>query len=513
MSTKKYFLTLLKMVLIILPTTLWASQYDAELLQLTNAERQTAGLSPLGLSSQLGQAAQAHAEDMANNNYFSHTGLNGSQPSNRVDATGYVWYYVGENIAAGYSTPAETIQQWMDSQGHRENILSPNYTEIGFGYAYSVTNDYGYYWVQVFGTPQSSGEVTTPTDPDPPVTTPTDPPVATTEGFSPFLGTTWDFSVQFPDEVMGVSYLFDSETFTHDDGRVSLGAVELPVGDIWVLLPEENSESGLPTYSLFTFDKDDNLLIYFFTCNTVSCDDMVTGTLELYYADDTVGPSVPFTGTRQLSTDSGDEEPEVNTPPATDSGLFPLGGAKAINLTGFTNNNAQFSGSVSSVGMTPATIQFVPPDQLVGIKVSIQVDSADVGKMADILFVIGLEPFSPNTSYAGDADTSYIAMTAGGYSVPVDLYAAPQVWMEQLSEPYRRAVPLESQLTLDLGEWSFQSPGMRYLFVGYRLEDGTIVYSAQPLMVEIMEENSDSCLRVKRANSLEEKLFDSSFGY
>jgi len=128
-----------------------ASQYDAELLRLTNLERQKAGVPALKLSNQLNQAAQNHADDMTKNNYFSHTGLNGSKPSDRAKAAGYNYSYVGENIAAGNTSPADVIQGWMNSQGHRENILNSNYTEIGFGYSYSYSSQYRHYWVQVFG--------------------------------------------------------------------------------------------------------------------------------------------------------------------------------------------------------------------------------------------------------------------------------------------------------------------------------------------------------------------------
>jgi hypothetical protein len=138
-------------ILVAFSYTAPASQYDTELLSLTNAERQKAGLPALKLSSQLGQAAQNHAKDMAINNYFSHTGLDGSQPSERAAAVGYSYSYVGENISAGRTIPSDTIQGWMNSQGHRENILNPNYTEIGFGYAYSKYSQYRHYWVQVFG--------------------------------------------------------------------------------------------------------------------------------------------------------------------------------------------------------------------------------------------------------------------------------------------------------------------------------------------------------------------------
>ena len=148
-------------ILIVFSYVVQASQFDAELLRLTNIERQNAGLSALTLSSQLGQAAQNHAEDMANNNYFSHTGLNSSRPSERAEAAGYNYSYVGENISAGRTTPSETINGWMNSTGHRENILNSNYTEIGFGYAYSDHSDYNRYWVQVFGKP-TGGSISTP---------------------------------------------------------------------------------------------------------------------------------------------------------------------------------------------------------------------------------------------------------------------------------------------------------------------------------------------------------------
>lgn len=128
--------------------------YEAELLRLTNLERQKAGLAPLRLSSRLTTAAQNHASDMARNNYFSHTGRNGSSMVTRIKATGYLYGYVGENIAAGKTSPAATIEQWMNSAGHRANILNPNFTEIGFGYAKSSNARYQHYWVQVFGSPR-----------------------------------------------------------------------------------------------------------------------------------------------------------------------------------------------------------------------------------------------------------------------------------------------------------------------------------------------------------------------
>ncbi|PZV12523.1 MAG: hypothetical protein DCF20_17515 [Pseudanabaena sp.] len=128
--------------------------FETELLKLTNQERQKAGLAPLKLSSQLTRAAQSHAVDMAKNNYFSHQGLNGSSMVDRTKSTGYQYSALGENIAAGKATPEGTIRQWMNSPGHRANILNRKYTEIGFGYEYAPNSQYRYYWVQVFGAPQ-----------------------------------------------------------------------------------------------------------------------------------------------------------------------------------------------------------------------------------------------------------------------------------------------------------------------------------------------------------------------
>ncbi|EGJ30431.1 MULTISPECIES: CAP domain-containing protein [Moorena] len=130
------------------------AKFNTELLGLTNAERRKAGLPPLQLSAELTQAAQLHAEDMVRNGFFSHTGSDGSKISDRAKAAGYLYSYVGENIAAGYSTPAQTIRQWMKSTGHRRNILKPQYQEIGFGYVSDPSSPYRHYWVQVFGSPR-----------------------------------------------------------------------------------------------------------------------------------------------------------------------------------------------------------------------------------------------------------------------------------------------------------------------------------------------------------------------
>ena len=130
------------------------TSFEGELLRLTNLERQKVGLAPLKLSLSLTRAAQLHSTDMARNSYFSHTGQNGSSMADRAKATGYKYSYLGENIAAGRSTAEGTIRQWMNSSGHRANILNRSFTEIGFGYANDQNSNYKHYWVQVFGTPR-----------------------------------------------------------------------------------------------------------------------------------------------------------------------------------------------------------------------------------------------------------------------------------------------------------------------------------------------------------------------
>ncbi|MGF1717026.1 CAP domain-containing protein [Photobacterium chitinilyticum] len=102
----------------------------------------------------LEQAAFVHSSNMANYNFFSHTGLNGDQPSDRVSDQGYSWSSVGENIAAGQKDLATVMDSWLNSPGHCKNIMGANFTQMG---AASVTNSsaqYSIYWTQVFARPR-----------------------------------------------------------------------------------------------------------------------------------------------------------------------------------------------------------------------------------------------------------------------------------------------------------------------------------------------------------------------
>lgn len=99
------------------------------------------------LESLLTTAAQAHAEDMNKNDYFSHTGQDGSGIGDRVDRTGYAWRLVGENIGSGYTDAAAVTADWLKSDGHCANLMKPDYLHMGVGKSGEV-------WVQVFGGPK-----------------------------------------------------------------------------------------------------------------------------------------------------------------------------------------------------------------------------------------------------------------------------------------------------------------------------------------------------------------------
>jgi uncharacterized protein YkwD len=127
--------------------TATASGVTARIVQLVNAERAKAGCRPLTVNAELMKAAQAHSADMAAHQNMSHTGSDGSSPGDRITRAGYVWSAYGENVAYGYATADQVMTGWMNSPGHRANILNCSYQEIGVGLAQP-----GSYWTQDFGT-------------------------------------------------------------------------------------------------------------------------------------------------------------------------------------------------------------------------------------------------------------------------------------------------------------------------------------------------------------------------
>jgi uncharacterized protein YkwD len=137
-------------------TNTTTSTFVERVVSLTNAFRQQFGLQPLTLNAKLTTAAQIHSQNMAMQDFFSHTGVDGTQPWDRMTAAGYRWSQAAENIAAGQQTPEAVVDAWINSPGHRANILNANLREIGVGY-YELANDtgsvnYGRYWTQDFGT-------------------------------------------------------------------------------------------------------------------------------------------------------------------------------------------------------------------------------------------------------------------------------------------------------------------------------------------------------------------------
>ncbi|MEW8693718.1 MAG: Ig-like domain-containing protein [Candidatus Thiodiazotropha endolucinida] len=98
----------------------------------------------------LEQAAQGHSTSMADNNFFSHTGLDESDPGDRITATGYIWRTYGENIAAGYPDEESTVSALLDSPGHCANIMNPGFSEVGTAVAENSASTYVIYWTQNF---------------------------------------------------------------------------------------------------------------------------------------------------------------------------------------------------------------------------------------------------------------------------------------------------------------------------------------------------------------------------
>jgi len=127
-----------------------------EMLALVNAARKKAGLKTLRLNSVLHKAAQAHSEDMLARGYFDHESPSGTTVRERSRKAGYDWAAIGENIAFGQTSVEEVMETWMDSPGHRKNILSRNFTEMGVGLALGKGPDgkYQILWVQNFGSPR-----------------------------------------------------------------------------------------------------------------------------------------------------------------------------------------------------------------------------------------------------------------------------------------------------------------------------------------------------------------------
>ena len=122
-----------------------SSSFESEVIRLVNAERTKHGLPNLKEDWQLSRVARYKSEDMRDNKYFSHTSPTYGSPFEMMKNFGISYKSAGENIAKGQKTPAAVVNAWMNSPGHRKNILSKGFTHIGVGYAAD-----GNYWTQMF---------------------------------------------------------------------------------------------------------------------------------------------------------------------------------------------------------------------------------------------------------------------------------------------------------------------------------------------------------------------------
>lgn len=132
----------------IAPSVSGLSAIEAEVVRLVNIERQKEGLQPLVASPELSNVARLKSEDMAKNNYFSHTSPTYGSPFDMMKQFGISYRTAGENIARGQLTAQSVVNGWMNSSGHRANIMNPSFNKIGVGHFKSSNGTN--YWTQMF---------------------------------------------------------------------------------------------------------------------------------------------------------------------------------------------------------------------------------------------------------------------------------------------------------------------------------------------------------------------------
>ncbi|MFI6769354.1 CAP domain-containing protein [Streptomyces sp. NPDC050355] len=127
-----------------------SSEYVRQVVGLVNAERAGHGCAPVRWNAVLQRAAQRHSDDMATRHFFDHTNPDGSDPGERITRAGYAWSAYGENISVGRATPSAVMNAWMDSPGHRRNILQCDLADIGVGIRFGTG---GPWWTQDLAAP------------------------------------------------------------------------------------------------------------------------------------------------------------------------------------------------------------------------------------------------------------------------------------------------------------------------------------------------------------------------
>jgi uncharacterized protein YkwD len=133
-----------------------ADYFAHESITLVNAARAQARLSHLTENETLGRVALNYSQRMAGENFYGHVDPQGKQVSDRIAVAGYLAQMSAENIARGQSDPATVVAGWLNSPGHRANIMNPDLREIGAGYAFTSMSPYYHYWTHVFATPDAS---------------------------------------------------------------------------------------------------------------------------------------------------------------------------------------------------------------------------------------------------------------------------------------------------------------------------------------------------------------------
>lgn len=159
MRTRIWLLAVL--CLISLPAHAESLEDETRVFHLINAERKANGCPALTSDPRLAAAARRHSDAMAKQDFFAHNSPDGITPAKRATAAGYRWMMVAENIAAGYMSPEKVVKGWMNSPGHRSNILTCALTDTGIAITHQIDDEalpgkrapYHTYWVQVFGKP------------------------------------------------------------------------------------------------------------------------------------------------------------------------------------------------------------------------------------------------------------------------------------------------------------------------------------------------------------------------
>ncbi len=205
---------LILLALLLIPaSTIYAIDTEEEaFLTEINDYRASYGLDPLSLSPTLTNASEGHSRDMANNDYFSHTGLDGRSPFDRMRDAGYDYpTSMGENIAAGFTTAQQVFEGWRNSPSHNETMLYPSFVVIGIGRHYNPSSTYNWYWTTDFGGYDDSGYQPSP-PPKVQISSPTHPEQGKWYSCN---DTTLVWSTDR--EAEGFSYLFDQNPLTNPD--------------------------------------------------------------------------------------------------------------------------------------------------------------------------------------------------------------------------------------------------------------------------------------------------------